>query len=157
MFVSLIVAMSENRVIGRDGALPWRLPDDLARFKRLTMGHAVIMGRTTYESIGRPLPGRRNVVLSRRGVAVPGTCVFVSLDKALGALAPEHDHAFVIGGQELYQAALPVADRIYLTLIHRTIAGDTFFPAISDGQFIEHARERVEHPLPHSFIVLDRV
>ena len=154
--------MSENRVIGRDGQIPWRLGDDLKRFKRLTMGHPIIMGRKTYDSIGRALPGRLNVVLSRQpapgDASRPGNVkVFCSLDDATIALAGEHDEAFVIGGQQVYEAALPIVDRVYLTLIHQQIEGDTFFPPLPPGRFTETSRQLHDEPIRHSYITLDRI
>ena len=114
--LNIIVAASRNGAIGLDGRMPWHLPADLAYFKRTTMGHDVIMGRRTYESIGRPLPGRRNLVLSRHAdLAIPGCEVFPSLEAALEAAA---DGAFVIGGEAVYREAWPLADRLYLTRVH---------------------------------------
>jgi dihydrofolate reductase len=128
MVRSLIVAMSRNGVIGRDNGMPWHLPADLAHFKRITLGHPVIMGRRTRESIGRALPGRRNIVVSRTtGFVAPGAEVVATLDDAWRAVAGS-DEAFVIGGAQLYAAALPAADRIYLTEIDAEIPGDTTFP-----------------------------
>ena len=125
---SLVVAVARNGVIGRDNALPWRLPADLAHFKRVTMGHPVIMGRRTHESIGRALPGRDNIIVSRnRDYAAPGCTVVGSLDaawKAAGAAA----EACVIGGTSLFREALPVADVIHLTEVEADVPGDTFFP-----------------------------
>ena len=142
--VSLIVAVAENGVIGARGALPWRLPDELAHFKRTTLGKPVLMGRRTYESIGRPLPGRANVVLSRDPKWTPhGVFVARDLDEAIGmhAAAPEQ---FVIGGASLYAEALPRADRIYLTRVHARPAGDVFFPELASGEWGESLL--AEHP-----------
>lgn len=126
--VYLIAAVAANGVIGADGGLPWRLREDLQHFKRVTQGHAVIMGRRTWESIGRPLPGRRNVVVTRQtGFAAPGASVAPSLEAAL-ALCRDHDIVFVIGGAGLYRAALPLADALLLTEIGRDYEGDTRFP-----------------------------
>lgn len=136
MRYSLIVAMSENRVIGRAGELPWRLSADLRRFKRLTMGHHIVMGRKTYESIGRPLPGRVTMVLTRREDYDPGhhaVLVASSLDQAVALLpttAMEQGELFVVGGAEVYRLALPEAWRLYRTVIHAAPAGDTYFPEI---------------------------
>ena len=128
MIVSLVVAMAENRVIGRDGGLPWRLPDDLKHFKRLTVDHTVIMGRKTFDEVGRPLPNRRNVVISRNPAFRPdGVTVVPSLDEAL-ALGASETEVFVIGGGEIYRQALLRADRVYLTLVHAAVEGDTTFP-----------------------------
>ncbi len=132
MRISLIAAMAENGVIGRGGQLPWRLSADLQRFKRLTLGHAVIMGRKTWESIGRPLPERRMVVVSRQnGYRAEGIEVVGSLEEAIQmARAAGDDEAFVIGGADVYQQALPSVDRIYITLVLAEIEGDTKFPQV---------------------------
>ena len=129
MGLTLIVACAENRVIGRDGGLPWRLPDDLRRFQQLTIGHAILMGRRTWESIGRVLPGRRSVVVTRATIDVPGVETYTSLAAALAAVA-EDPEPFVIGGEALYAAALPNATRIQRTRIHAEIEGDAFFPEV---------------------------
>lgn len=134
MRISIIAAVSENGVIGRDGTLPWRLSADLKRFKQLTMGHTIIMGRKTWESIGRPLPGRRTIVVSRRADYHPSSDVSVatSLDGAIEvAQASGDDEAFIVGGAELYQQALPRADRLYLTRVRAVVEGDTLFPSIN--------------------------
>lgn len=133
----MIVAAAENGVIGRDGALPWRLPDDLKRFKQLTLGHPIIMGRKTWESIGRPLPGRLNIVVTRQqAYAADGCRVVASLQEAL-AVAREAGtgQAFVIGGADLYTLALPLADCIHLTRVQAAVEGDTHLPAIPWSEF----------------------
>lgn len=128
MIVALIVAMAENRVIGRAGGLPWHLPKDLRHFKRLTVDHTVIMGRKTFEEIKQPLANRRNVAISRDPSFQPrGVTVVPSLEEAL-ALGATEDAVFVIGGGEIFRLALPRADRLYLTLVHAKVEGDTFFP-----------------------------
>jgi len=138
---ALVAALARNRVIGVGSHLPWRLPEDLARFKRLTMGAPVIMGRKTRESIGRPLPGRRNIVVTRERAATWEGCVVAhSLDEAL-ALADDAPEAFVIGGAELYAQALPRAARLYLTLIDADYAGDAWFPEFDAAAWREVARE----------------
>jgi dihydrofolate reductase len=128
MIRSLVVAVARNGVIGRDNALPWRLPADLAHFKRVTMGHPVIMGRRTYESIGKALPGRNNIVVSRnRSYEAPGCTVVPSLEAAWEA-AGNVSEAFVIGGTSLFREALPAADVVYLTEVESDVPGDTYFP-----------------------------
>jgi dihydrofolate reductase len=129
MQVSLIVAAAENGAIGKNNQLLWRLPDDLKRFKQLTLGHPMIMGRKTFESIGKPLPGRTSIVVTRKKDYAPeGVVVAHSLENAL-EIAREigTEEAFVIGGGELYEQVLPLADTIYLTLVHTIIEGDTYF------------------------------
>jgi dihydrofolate reductase len=155
----LLAALDRNRAIGKDNALPWHLPDDLKRFKRLTLGHPVVMGRRTYESIGRPLPGRSNIVVTRdRGLAIPGTIVVHSLDEALAA-AGAASEVFVIGGEQIYALALPLADRLELTEIDTAIAGDAWFPEWDRTAFREIAREShtdAATGLAFSFVTYDR-
>lgn len=126
--IAIIAAITDNGIIGRDNALPWHLSDDLRRFKALTLGHPVIMGRLTYESMGRPLPGRHNIVLSRTpGFAADGVEVHRSLGNALAVVA-DAEIAFILGGRRLFDDALAVADRLYVTRVHAEIAGDVYFP-----------------------------
>src|SRR5262245_29755534 len=135
--ISLIVAMARNRVIGARGTIPWHLPDELGLFKKLTMGHHMIMGRKTWESIGKPLPGRTTVVVTRRdGYRAPGTVVAHSLDEAIAACGAD-DEIFVIGGADIFAAALPRADRIYLTTVDAAPEGDTFMPEFDPGEWRE--------------------
>lgn len=144
MRVSAIAAVSRNGVIGREGRMPWHEPEDLRRFKAITMGHAIVMGRKTFESIGRPLPGRRNIVLTRRpGPRFPeGVLHFNSLEAALQACEELGEaEAFVIGGAEIYAAALPLCDRLYLTRIDRDVLGDVEFPPWDPGEWKETSRE----------------
>lgn len=156
MIVSLIAAMARNRVIGRDNALPWHIPADLRRFRDLTLGHTVIMGRKTYESIGKPLPGRRTVVVTRQeGYAVPGCIVVHSLEAALAA-ADCADEVFICGGGELYAEALPLAERIYLTVVSLEVAGDAVFPELPPGTFVETGREEVAGEPACTFLTLER-
>ncbi len=155
MTVTIIAAMAENRVIGKEGAMPWHLPDDLARFKAITMGHPVIMGRKTFESIRRPLPGRLTIVLTRQeGYAPEGVAVARTLAEALALASPAGD-VFICGGGEVYREALPLADRIHLTVIHRPFEGDTTFPELA-ADFVETAREEGEGEPPHTFITYER-
>lgn len=144
MRLSLIVAVAENGVIGRQGALPWRLSDDLRRFKNVTMGHALVMGRKTYESIGRPLPGRTSIVVSRTpGYVAEGCVVATSLEAACQAV-PQSQELFVIGGRELYATALPLVERMFWTHVHATVEGDTLFPPIDWKQW------KLAHEEPHA-------
>ena len=148
--ISLIVAMAKNRVIGASGKIPWHLPEDLKRFKSLTAGHHIIMGRKTWESIGRLLPGRTTVIVTRqRGYRVPGALIAHSLDDAIAACRDDAE-IFVIGGAELYAQALPRAGRLYLTTVEAEIAGDTSMPELDAGgwrevsslSFVPDARHR---------------
>lgn len=131
--ISLIVAVSDNGVIGRDGDLPWRQPDDLRRFKAVTMGKPIVMGRKTWESIGRPLPGRQNIVVTRQtGLTLEGADVVASADAAVAAAAGA-DEVMIIGGSEIYALFLPLADRVYLTRVHAEVEGDAYFPDLDDA------------------------
>jgi dihydrofolate reductase len=158
--LSLIVAIAKNRVIGFEKKMPWHLPAELAYFKRVTMGHPIIMGRKTFESIGRPLPGRRNIVVSRdRSYAADGVEIAHSLDAATAACQKEN--AFVIGGATLYAEALPKVDRLYVTEIDASPQGDTFFPALDMQEWQETSRERRDRDEKNQFdvefVVLERV
>ena len=157
--VVLIVAMARNRVIGKGGALPWHLSEDLKRFRSLTMGHPIIMGRKTYDSIGRPLPGRRNIVISRdRDLKIDSVDIANSLPAAL-QMASDADQVFVIGGAQIYRAALPLAQRIELTLIESDFDGDVHFPEIDSAEWRESQRESREDAasgLAYQFITLER-
>jgi len=142
--VSVIVATDERGGIGLRGSLPWHLPEDLRRFKALTMGRPIIMGRRTYDSIGRPLPGRQNIVISRQaGRAIAGCTVVDSLEAALASagMAPE---VFVIGGADVYRLAIPRAQTLYLTYVHAVVGADTFLPGFDPAEWREVARE--DHP-----------
>jgi len=159
--ISIIVAMSENRVIGRAGALPWRLPDDLKRFKSLTMGHPMIMGRKTFESIGRPLPGRDTIVITRNpGWSRPDVRTANSLAEAIALAGDGGGEVFIVGGGEIYREAILDADRIHLTLVHAAIEGDAFFPVIDDDEWavVDEAHHPADagHPYAFTFRTLDR-
>jgi dihydrofolate reductase len=133
--LSLIVAISDNHVIGRDGQLPWHLSADLKRFKALTMGHHIVMGRKTFDSIGRLLPGRTSIVLTRQSDwSVEGVLTAANLEAAQ-ALAGDDDEIFIIGGSQIYQLALPLVERLYVTQVHATVEGDTYFPPITDDDW----------------------
>lgn len=159
---SLIVAVGENGVIGKDNGLPWkRIPADLRWFREKTMGHRLIMGRRTWESIGaKPLPGRESIVVTRqRDYVAPGAQVAGSLDQAW-AIAGD-DEVFILGGSDVFRATLPSVDRIYLTRVHATFEGDTFFPGFDEDEF--HVVERIEmpsdekNPYDLTFLVYERI
>jgi dihydrofolate reductase len=164
--ISLVVAAAENGVIGRGGGLPWRIPSDLKTFRRLTLGKPIIMGRKTYQSIGKPLDQRDNIVVTRDpAFRAAGVIVAGSLDEALAnaralSAAKGIDEIIVIGGAELYRKALPLADRIYLTRVHAEPEGDALFPSLSEGEWREVSREplardaRDEHSC--TLVVLER-
>ena len=165
MKISLIWAMSRNRVIGRNNRLPWRLPKDTAFFRDTTMGKPVIMGRRTFESVGRPLAGRTNIVLSRSGFAHDSTRTASTLEAALKiaesqCLIDGVDECFVVGGADIYALALPRADRLYETLIDAEVEGDTFFPRYDAAQFTLVAKDDFtadgQHAFSFSIRVLDR-
>lgn len=146
--LSLIVAMASNRTIGLDNTLPWRIPEDLRHFKALTMGHHMIMGRKTYESIGRPLPGRTTVVVTRdRNLEIEGCITAYSLHDAIAACA-EEDEIFVVGGAEIYAQALNLADTLYLTEVQQEIVGDAWFPEFDRSEWQEVSRERHRQETP---------
>jgi dihydrofolate reductase len=155
MTISLIVAMSKNRVIGKDGKLPWKLPKELRYFKETTEGHPVIMGRKTYESIGRPLPGRKNIILTRqKNLSLAGCSVVDSFDSALQHVG-ENEEVFVIGGGEIYKVALPRADKIHLTVVDAVIEGDAFFPDFDDGDWnlVSKNYHRADDNNPYNFSI----
>lgn len=159
MLISLIVAVSSNQIIGKNNQLIWHLPADLKHFKQLTTGHTVFMGRKTYDSIGKPLPNRRNVVISRSVTQIEGCEVAASLEDAL-KLSSEEKEVFMIGGAEIYRQALPLANRIYLTHVHQDFDGDTFFPEIDAETWQETEREDFlpdeKNKLSYSFITLNK-
>ncbi len=157
--LNLIVAVAQHNVIGMDGKMPWHLPAELAYFKQVTMGHPIIMGRKTFESIGRALPGRRNIVVTGNPAwQHESVDVAASFDAARDMIAGQS--AFVIGGATLYTAALPHADRIYLTSVDADVAGDTFFPALASDTWREVSRQArpadEKNKYDVAFVVLER-
>lgn len=161
MKISIVVAMAANRVIGRDNQLPWHLPADLKHFKQTTMGKPILMGRKTWESIGRPLPGRTNIVITRdENYDAPGCVVVHSIEAAMQAVE-EQDEVMIIGGAEFYRQVLPRTDRIYLTRINEDFEGDTLFPELISSEWQEAGRVDCDaddnNPHSYSFITLDRV
>lgn len=156
--IYLIVAVAANGVIGAHGKLPWHLPEDLRRFKQLTFGHAVVMGRKTWESIGRPLPGRENIVISRRrDYPAPGAKVAGSFAEAL-ELCKTHDPVFIIGGSQVFLDALPIATGLLVTEIHRDYAGDTYWPDVDRRIWREAEREKhvAANGIPFDFVRYER-
>ena len=141
--LAMIAAMAKNRVIGRAGGIPWHHPGDQQRFKRLTMGHALIMGRATYDSIGRPLPGRRTIVISRNpALRIAGCEVAPDLDTAIALARTTDPEPFIAGGEQIYAAALPRATTLHLTLLDDTHPGDTYFPELDEAAWQETERQR---------------
>ena len=163
MKLSLLAALSTNNVIGRDNQVPWRLSTDLKRLKNMTMGHHILMGRKTYESVGKPLPGRTNVVITRQEDYAPeGVTVVHSLEEAVRvATANGEDEAFVLGGAEIYDQAMHRADRMYLTRVHAEVGGDTYFPDFDDVSEwrltdAEHFDADEKNEFPFSFLTYER-
>ncbi|MEI4802102.1 dihydrofolate reductase [Bacillus sp. NPDC077411] len=159
--ISLLVAMDKNRLIGKDNQLPWHLPADLAYFKKVTMGHPIIMGRKTFESIGRPLPGRTNIILTRnQNYEMEGCEVIHSIDDVKKMDEQMNEELFVIGGAEIFKEVLPFADRLYITQIEEVFEGDTFFPEINYNEWEEiSATQGVtdeKNPYTYAYHVYDR-
>ena len=158
--ISIIVAASENNVIGAAGDLPWRLSDDLRRFKALTMGKPIVMGRKTWDSIGRPLPGRQNIVVTRQAEFAAAGCDVVASKEEAVAATTDAEEVMVIGGSQVYALFLPDAERLYLTRVHTEVEGDAFFPEISDLEWHLVSNEpRLaddRNALDHSFQIYER-
>lgn len=159
MTVSIVVAIAENHAIGKDNKLLWHLPKDLKHFKEITTDGTVIMGRKTYDSVGKPLPNRRNIIITRQQIEIAGCEVVNSLQAALD-LCQGLEEVFIVGGAEIYKQAMPLTDRIYLTIVHQKFEGDTYFPEIKPDTWRE--TERADHEadeknaFPFSFITLER-
>lgn len=157
--LALIVALDEANLIGRNGDLPWRLPNDLKHFKALTLDKTVLMGRKTWDSLGRPLPQRKNWVVTRdAGFRAEGARIFATLDDALAA--HEEGELMIIGGGEIYRQTLPLADRLYLTRVQAAVEGDAWFPHFDAGDFVETENQAhpadERHAYPYRFLTLDR-
>jgi dihydrofolate reductase len=158
---SIIVAVAENGVIGSGNQLPWRLPDDLKRFKALSLGKPIVMGRKTFDSIGRPLPGRLNIVISRQpGLEIPGCTVVTSIDEAIAAARPAPE-IVIVGGADIYRQVLPQVQVIHLTRVHASVDGDVVFPTLQEQQWREVAKEYhpadERHAHAFTFSTLERV
>ena len=161
MKISIIVAQSRNGVIGKNNQLPWHLPADLKHFKAVTMGKPIVMGRKTFESIGRPLPGRKNIVISRqRNFQAPGCAVFHSIDEALASLVQESE-IMVIGGANIYEQFIDKADRIYRTVVDVSVEGDVYFPELPSNEWVLESEESFladeKNQLNYAFQVLVKV
>lgn len=159
MILTFVVAAAENNAIGKDNELLWNLPTDLKHFKTITSGHTIIMGRKTFDSMGKPLPNRRNIVITRnRDLKIEGAEVTQSLEAAID-LCSDDAEVFVIGGAEIYKAALDRTDRIYLTRVHKSFKGDAYFPELAPEKWVETAREfhaaDDRNPIDFSFITLE--
>ncbi|MBS4215963.1 MULTISPECIES: dihydrofolate reductase [Neobacillus] len=159
--ISFIVAMDKNRVIGKNNQLPWHLPEDLKFFKRVTMGHPIAMGRKTHESIGRVLPGRENIIITRQKEYRSEECtVFTSVDEFVGYSREQNDEIFVIGGAEIFKETFPFANRLYITFINEEFAGDTFFPEFNHNDWVLVSSEKgikdEKNPYDYEFRIYDR-
>ena len=159
MNINIVVAIASNNAIGKNNKLLWHLPKDLKHFKELTTGHTVIMGRKTFDSVGRPLPNRRNIVVTRQIISIEGCEVVNSLDAAL-ALASGEAEVDIVGGAEIYRQAIHLTNIIHLTIVHQNFDADTFFPEIDYNEWKEVSREDYQpdekNPIPFSFITLKR-
>lgn len=158
MRISIIVAMALNRVIGREGDIPWKIPGEQKLFKQITLGHCILMGRKTYQSIQRPLPQRINIVITRQAAYhAPGCIIAGSLPEALQACPAGEEEAFICGGGQLYHEALPQTDRIYLSILPRIVEGDTYFPEWPADEFSLTSAETIIGPQPYHFLIYDRI
>lgn len=158
--LSMIVAMGENNAIGKDNDLLWHLPEDFKHFKKTTMGKPILMGRKTYESIGKPLPGRKNIVITRdKRFMAEGVTIVNSIDAALSA-SEQYDEVMIIGGASFYQQMLPMVDRLYITLVHQTFEADAFFPDINMNEWAEIERSEYaadeRHAHDFSFVTFEK-
>ena len=157
--ITIVVAIAQNKAIGKNNQLLWHLPADLKHFKEITSGHTIIMGRKTYDSIGKPLPNRRSIVITRQALQLPGCEVVPSLNAAL-ALCQNETELYIIGGAQIYKEALPLTDVIYLTEIHQNFEADTFFPEICPEEWEEILRQNhapdEKNALSYSFVTLRR-
>ncbi|WP_226666745.1 dihydrofolate reductase [Metabacillus litoralis] len=159
--ISLIVAMDEKHLIGKNNELPWRLPQDLAYFKRITMNHKIVMGRKTYESIGKPLPGRENIILTRDpSYQIEGCKILHSIDDILDLARNTDENVFVIGGAEIFKEVLPYSDRLYITHIHHEFEGDTYFPKLESSEWesvsTQHGVKDDRNPYEFDFVVYEK-
>jgi len=159
-YITAVVAIASNYAIGKNNQLLWHLPNDLKHFKNITAGGTVIMGRKTFDSVGKPLPKRRNIVVTRQDIEIDGCEMVKSIDEAI-AICKTEDEVFIVGGAEIYRQAMHITNRIYLTIVHQSFDADTFFPEIDYKDWKETAREDHEadekHQFSYSFITLERV
>ena len=159
-YITAVVAIASNYAIGKNNQLLWHLPNDLKHFKNITAGGTVIMGRKTFDSVGKPLPKRRNIVITRQDIEIEGCEVVRSVDEAI-AICKTEDEVFIVGGAEIYRQAMHLINRIYLTIVHHSFDADTFFPEIDYKEWKEVEKEDHEtdekHQFAYSFITLERV
>ena len=158
MLISHIVAMASNRVIGNRGEIPWKIPGEQKMFKEITMGHTIVMGRKTYEAIGRPLPGRTNIVVTRQAdYQAPGCKVVHDIKIALESCPPDESEVFIIGGGQIYEETISIADRIYLTVLPKEVSGDTYFPEFSESDFEIKKSDFIDAVEPYHFYIYEKV
>ena len=158
MLISHIVAMASNRVIGNRGEIPWKIPGEQKMFKEITMGHTMVMGRKTYEAIGRPLPGRTNIVVPRQAdYQAPGCKVVHDIKIALESCPPDESEVFIIGGGQIYEETISIADRIYLTVLPREVSGDTYFAEFSESDYEIIKSEFIDAVEPYHFYIYEKV
>ena len=158
MLISHIVAMASNRVIGNQGEIPWKIPGEQKMFKEITIGHTMIMGRKTYEAIGRALPGRTSIVVTRQPDYPAPDCIVVhDLKSALDSCPPDESEAFIIGGGQIYKETISIADRIYLTVLPRAVAGDACFPEFNESDYEITKSEFIEAVEPYHFYIYEKV
>ena len=158
MRISMIVAMAVNRVIGKGGDIPWKIPGEQKLFKKITLGHCIIMGRKTYESIQQPLPQRTNIVITRQDSYKAAGCIVVgSLQEAIESCPADEEEVFICGGGQLYHEALPQADRLYLSILPRVVGGDTYFPEFPVDDFKLISAETIIGPQSYHFLIYDRI
>ncbi len=159
MTISHVVAMAENRVIGKDGQMPWHIPGEQKIFKELTVGKALILGRKTHESIGRVLPNRITIIVSRKkDYEVPGAHVVHDIDQAISLARQLGKEDIVIGGGgELFRQTLPVTERVYLSIVHADFDGETFYPELPKDEFVEKTRKEIDASIPYAFVEFERV
>ena len=156
--ISLMVAHDPSYVIGKDNKLPWHIPEDLAYFKKHTVGKGMVMGRNTYESIGRPLPKRRNIIVTRnKDYQAEGADVVYTIEDAIRLAESVHEEVMVIGGEQIFRSVLPIADRLYITLIHKNFEGDTYFPEYGDEwKLVSESAQQLSGDIPFSYLVFER-
>jgi dihydrofolate reductase len=159
MTISIVVAIAENNAIGMHNQLLWHLPADLKHFKQITSHHSIIIGRKTFDSVGKPLPNRRNIIVTRQDITIEGCEVVKSIDEAI-ALCKGENEVFIVGGAEIYKQAMDKTDKIYLTIVHKTFDADAYFPEIDHQKWKETEREDHQadekNKIPYSFITLER-
>jgi len=154
--ISIIVAVTKNNVIGNNGIMPWKIKGEQRRFKELTTGHTIIVGRKTFQAEGKPLPNRKTIIISKTKNIECENCVTVKSLKEALELAKDEKEIFIAGGGEIYRQVLPMTDRIYLTIIDKVIEGDVYFPEINEDEFVKIYEERIEGEIPYTYYTYER-